>query len=416
MPLSAHPSLQADLTHAQSNQAVRKTALVSAFVGLAILGDSALYAVLPTQIDILGLNAGIVGLALSLNRVVRLLTNQLANRLVIRYTVANAFLWALIATIGTTAVWAFRVPALFLLAGRALWGLCWSVLRLGGYLTALEGQKSQQGRLFGLFRSGFRTGSLVAAISAGLLTDWLGFRQAFAIIAGASALAIPLYFLLQPLKSVHTNPMPVEAHVSEDNEPVSQAIRRLAQRINIGALLHSLILSLFTTTMGYYLTQKMATDAALVGVATLNGLLFAWLWISNIAIGPACGVVADKIGVQKTSRLLLITECIALCAIALASSLWLLLPAILILLAAGPGLEVVLDTQAGSVASASGRRSTTLATYTNWIDAGSALGPLVGFPLGNLLGLPFIYVLGAVLLLLWGFAQQPLRLNPQMEP
>jgi MFS family permease len=404
--LSAHPSPQTTSSLTYNRQALKKTALVSAFVGLAILGDSALYAVLPTQIDNLGLNAGIVGIALSLNRVVRLLTNHLANRLVVRYTVASAFLWALMATVATTAVWAWNLPALFLLAGRALWGFCWSVLRLGGYLTALEGHETQQGRLFGIFRSGYRGGSLVAAIGAGLLTDWLGFRPTFLIIAGVSALAIPLYLVLRPLQNVRANPEPIDAAVAISRPPVNRPIKQASQRINTGALVHSLILSLFTTTMGYYLTLKMTTDTVLLGVATLNGLLFAWLWICNIAIGPAFGFVADKIGSQKASRLLLVTECLALCAIALAPTMWLLLPAILILLAAGPGLEVVLDTQAGGVATASGQRGQTLATYTNWSDAGYALGPLVGFPLGNLLGLPLIYTLGAGLLLLWGFVLQ----------
>jgi MFS family permease len=414
MPVSVHPSLEAGVTRTQSHQAVKKTALVSAFVGLAILGDSALYAVLPTQIDILGINAAIVGVALSLNRVVRLLTNQLANRLVVRYTAANTFLWALIATIATTAVWAFNVPALFLLAGRALWGLCWSILRLGGYLTALEGHESQQGRLFGLFRSGFRSGSLVAAIGAGLLTDFLGFRRAFVIIAGVSSLAIPLYLILQPLRGVQGGPKPKKERVTAENQTNYRAVKRTAKRINIGALIHSLTLSLFTTTMGYYLTQNLAADTALLGVATLNGLLFAWLWISNIAIGPACGLLADKLGMRKVTLLLLITECLALCTVAITSTLWLLLPAILILLAAGPGLEVVLDTQAGAVATVSGHRSQIMATYSNWVDAGSALGPLIGFPLGNLLGLPLVYLLGTALLLFWGFGLQTDRLNSQV--
>ena len=204
MPLSAHPSLQADLTHEQSNWAVRQTALVSAFVGLAILAFRLIRG-LPTQIDILGLNAGIVGLALSLNRVVRLLTNQLANRLVIRYTVANAFLWALIATIGTTAAWLRCLPCSCWRQGVV--GL-YNGIAFGRLSYGVEGQKSQQGRLFGLFRSGFAPaagcGHQCRSVDrlVGVPTSLRHYRRRFRIGH------LPIF--LQPLKSVHTNPMPVD--------------------------------------------------------------------------------------------------------------------------------------------------------------------------------------------------------------
>ena len=51
-----------------------------------MLGDQALYAVLPTCFADLGLAPYQVGVLLSINRWVRLLTNHLAERLTLRYS------------------------------------------------------------------------------------------------------------------------------------------------------------------------------------------------------------------------------------------------------------------------------------------------------------------------------------------
>ena len=55
--------------------------LVALATGFSLLGDQALYAVLPVIHSDLGLSALQVGLLLSVNRWIRLLTNEFAHRL-----------------------------------------------------------------------------------------------------------------------------------------------------------------------------------------------------------------------------------------------------------------------------------------------------------------------------------------------
>jgi len=56
----------------------RHVLVVAMAVAISLLGDSTLYAVLPSHADPLGIKLAFVGILLSANRFVRLLTNSLA--------------------------------------------------------------------------------------------------------------------------------------------------------------------------------------------------------------------------------------------------------------------------------------------------------------------------------------------------
>lgn len=62
----------------------RSLLLISIAVALSLLGDQMLYAVLPVTHDAMGVPVTAVGLLLSANRWVRLLTNTLAARTITR--------------------------------------------------------------------------------------------------------------------------------------------------------------------------------------------------------------------------------------------------------------------------------------------------------------------------------------------
>jgi MFS family permease len=97
----------------------RPVALVSAAVALSLLGDSLLYAVLPSQAEVIGVPIELVGILLSVNRFIRLLSNSWAGSVCDRLGYARPFTAALLLGAATTA-W---TPA----------GVClWRVVRVGG--------------------------------------------------------------------------------------------------------------------------------------------------------------------------------------------------------------------------------------------------------------------------------------------
>jgi MFS family permease len=82
----------------------RELIVITLAVSLTLLGDSLLYAVLPTIWHKIGLELWMVGALLSANRFIRFLTNPIAGRLVERYGLRKPFMVAVfLAAITTVA-------------------------------------------------------------------------------------------------------------------------------------------------------------------------------------------------------------------------------------------------------------------------------------------------------------------------
>ena len=158
-------------------------------VSASLLGDTLLYTVLPVQASSLGISRPTVGVILSLNRWVRLGTNPLAARLYERLPAGLLVLVAILLTgISTTT---YAVPAMLLLffAGRILWGFCWSLLRLGSFLAALEDSTAHAGRRIGNTRAIWGIGYFGGAVYAPFAVELWGWATA---CLAAAALSVAL--------------------------------------------------------------------------------------------------------------------------------------------------------------------------------------------------------------------------------
>ncbi|NLN18402.1 MAG: MFS transporter [Firmicutes bacterium] len=390
----------------QKRSGLVHTALISVGVALAILGDSTLYAVLPTQFETVGLSAVAVGLVLSMNRLIRLVSNPLAAHLMAYRSPSRLFLWALVLAAVTSLAWAFPLPIAVLLIARALWGFCWSVLRLTGYLSALAVTPDRRATAFGLFRSIFRVGSLVAAVAAGLLVEKIGFRLLMAMTAAVSALGVPFFLWTNPMKGIRQATTPADSSSRAQGISWSEwLVGFLGSRdnlwINIGSFVQRLLSSLLAGTMGYYLQQRFGGDLILIGAAALSGLLNAWLWACNIVLSPLYGAAMDRWGRRLSLVVLIGVHVAALTTVGFGFALVPTIIAIMLSLAADVGMEVLLDTLAGDEASDKGDSGRALAGYSNWVDIGAALGPIVGYSIGVTLGLPVLYWIGVCLIVVW---------------
>ncbi|MEC9239801.1 MAG: MFS transporter, partial [Pseudomonadota bacterium] len=90
---------------------IKRPSKTVVFVGMAtafsLLGDQALYAVLPVYFEELGLAPIEVGLILSVNRWIRLITNDFAHRMSGRFRSDLLFTCALLLGSLTTAMYVF---------------------------------------------------------------------------------------------------------------------------------------------------------------------------------------------------------------------------------------------------------------------------------------------------------------------
>ena len=85
---------------------------------------------------------------------------------------------------------------------RLCWGVTWSFLRLGGYLSVISNsEEANRGRSMGIYQSVSSTGSLLGGLIGGILLDSWGFKPASMFLAFGTALAIPIAFTLKDVNS-----------------------------------------------------------------------------------------------------------------------------------------------------------------------------------------------------------------------
>lgn len=130
-----------------------------------------------------------VGVILSLNRWVRLLTNPLAARLYERFPAGALILVAIVLSALSTAMYALPAALAVFLLGRLLWGFCYSLLRLGSFLATLEDAASHAGRRIGNTRAVWGIGYFAGAAFAPVAVETIGWTGACVVAAALTLLA-----------------------------------------------------------------------------------------------------------------------------------------------------------------------------------------------------------------------------------
>jgi MFS family permease len=124
-----------------------------------------------------------VGVLLSVNRWVRLLTNPLAARLYERFPAGALVVVAIVLSGVSTAMYALPTALAVFLLGRLLWGFCFSLLRLGSFLATLEDAATHAGRRIGNTRSIWGIGYFAGAAFAPFAVESLGWTGACLLAA-----------------------------------------------------------------------------------------------------------------------------------------------------------------------------------------------------------------------------------------
>lgn len=383
----------------------RPVLVVSLVVALSLLGDSMLYAVLPVQYELFGLPVGAVGLLLSVNRYVRLVSNTLAGRLYERAGVRLPFLGAVALGAGTTAVYGLAPGLPLFVAVRMLWGTSWSLLRLGGQLTVLRySGAARLGSGMGAYQGISRLGSLAGMLVGGLLADTIGARVALLLFGAASALGLPLAMTVA-LHDVHVR-VPV---APTRRVPLWHAWRvllcgehhaaRQVAVVHVTAMWTALAAGLLGSSLGLLFRMRFGMQVEVLGlgmgIATFTGAALAARWISDLALGPVFGILIDRLGTRVVAAGLTAAAAAGPVLLAATTELHTILAGVALAHAGGTGLAVVLDAGAGRLA-LSGERARAMSRYATWWDLGSATGPALGYALLGVFGLPMTYVLGSL--------------------
>ena len=342
--------------------------LIGAATAFSLLGDQLLYSVLPSYYTELGLEPIQVGIILSANRWIRLVTNRLAEylcrRLPLMLLITLAFSLGAALTFGYAYLRAFSL----ILLARVLWGLSWSFIRQIGVMTVVDSaEEGRLGRMMGVYSGLSRTGSVIGNLAGAVGHDLLGFTMTLVIFGLASLLALPLGIASR--RSID--------HRETAGPPVIVAERASWALLVCGFVVGSVGPGLMMSTLGLLLASEIGREIQVVGVtvgvASLTGLLLAGRWIGELLGAPALGHLSDRMG-RRASAILFFT--IGGCS--LAAGGWLghpvaLIGSVLVLFISGVGTTVALTAEAGS------RGPRSVASYATASDFGSAVGPILGW-------------------------------------
>lgn len=348
--------------------ASRPTVLIGLATAFSLLGDQMLYSVLPTYFTSVGLVPYQVGVILSANRFIRLITNHLAEQLCRR--VRLGALTVLAFGVGALVTYAYAVVTHFglLVVARLTWGLCWSFIRQIGLMTVVESNPDHRlGRSMGFYSGISRTGSLAGNLLGAIGHDLLGYTTTLIGFSCVSLLAIPLgLFGREGLK-----------HRTAAEPDCEGDVVRSGGLLFCGFAVGCVGSGLVMSTLGLVLKQMVGEDVGLlgmtIGVASLNGLFLSARWIADFFGAPVLGHVGDRLGRKRATTMLFAIGTVALSISATVDALTAIALAILLFFLCAVGLTTILLAEAGR------RGSRATARYVTASDFGAALGPALGW-------------------------------------
>ena len=363
----------------------RTTVFTATATALSLLGDQALYALLPLYFQEIGLLPIQVGILLSANRWVRLLTNQLAERLVDRFPVNLMLVLSLALGALLSLAYAYISSFLVLLVARCLWGLCWSFIRHISVMGVASSTEPQNlGQIMGFYNGISHIGSVLGIVLGGILFDLIGFSTTLALFCLFSLFAVP--FAMR--SGVQTS------SIITDPQQNNQSSTRYSALLCCGFCIGSVGPGLIMSTLGFILLSRYGTEVALmgfvVGIATLNGLLLGCRWVLDTLGAPIYGALIDRTGIRVGAPLCFLVGLIVMLLLNLSENLAGLALGMIVFFMCGTALSTVVSAEASRLG------AKVFARYATAGDLGAAFGPVIGWGAYELIGTPnFVFVLGA---------------------
>ncbi len=381
-------------------------------MSLSLFGDLTLYAVLVTQLDVVGLSLGAVGIMLGVNRLIRIPGNPLAGFLFDRWGRRRLFILGMALGVLSTASYGLVRGFWPFLVGRLAWGIAWTLINVGGMAMVLDlSIQSNRGRLMGIYNAWQMAGLAISPLVGGFLVDAIGFRPAMLVCAGLTAAGLAVAVLAVPETSLPGHYPPKRPGDTKGSGGVSSVFTPVALfkgwwahlRANHGLVTAAglfLIIQfagegLVLSTASLLLQQRFGPNIALgslaLGVASAGGILLALRSLLASVIGPPAGHLSDG----RTGRWPVIAGSLALGMLgfgllASASSLWLVVLGVAVGAISTGAVAAALTAYVGDL-TPPGRQGVVMGAYATAGDLGSTAGPFLAFALLAALDLRWVY-------------------------
>lgn len=390
---------------ADRERSSRQVIVISLITAACLIGDSMLYIVLPICFAQAGLSSlWEVGIILSANRLVRLPLNPAVGWLYRHMSDRTGIFVATVLATVTTFSYAFADGFAEWLFLRCLWGVSWTLLRLGGFYCILNvSSDDDRGYFMGLYNGLYRLGSLAGMLLGGIFADWLGFSLTCIVFGACTAVTIVLGLIFVPRGNGG-----VPAGVRTEGRSLSWLWKDNAVLwvMATGLVVALIYQGLYAATLSELIRIHFGSSIALfggiaVGAATLGGILQAVRWGWEPWLAPGIGVLSDRRFGRRSMMVASLGAGVVvfgLVALSLPLPLWLIV--LLGIQLTGTSLTTIADSVASDTASVRGGR-VFMMWYSFSVDLGAALGPILAYLINDMWGMDAAYAGTAVLLLIF---------------
>ena len=344
------------------------TSLSAAVLSIVLMGDALIYVVLPISTDVFGVSLVWVGILLSANRFVRIVTYGAIAHATTTYGIRLTTIVACLGGAASTVMYWMFDGGWALLVARLLWGMSFAALTLATLAYAVADRR-RAGTRVGLSRAIQQFGSVVALTAGAWLAGQIGPKAAFLFLGLASFAALPFALAL-----------PQEPGNAPRGKtrwlPSPQMLDLLFFAVGFA------VDGVFAMTITLILADIVSYEAAILG----GGIVLSLRRVGDAIVSPLGGWLGDSFGAEKTLFVATLLTAIGLATIATGH------------VYAGAGAVIVgratiaaLGPATVAVRNPPEQVMHRLATMQTWRDFGAALGPLLsGFFLGAF-EIPVIY-------------------------
>jgi MFS family permease len=331
---------------------VRVVAVSGAVLGLGLLGDTLIYAVLPLYHAEWGISLTMVGVLLSLNRWVRLLANSIVAAIGEHIGARRLMITASIGSVMATTGYGLDGGEALQIAARMLWGISFAALNLGSLAYAVA-DRANAGKRLGLGRGMIGIIQTSCFVGGALLVLEIGPRNVFLVLG---ALTVPAIIAALMLPSLHT-------------EPTDRRGFQLPKphRLEIwGFLLGFSGDGVFLLTLAFLLKDSVTSVAPIVATS----LVLALRCLVEATGGPAGGWLGDRFGARPVS---VVTGSLMVVGYFLIAGHIDVVGSVVIVLMRGLFNTLIPVMVMQRV---TGGYLSSQASYSTWRDFGAAIGPL----------------------------------------
>ncbi len=384
---------------------------------LAIMGDSMLLIVLPIQWEEFGLTAvWQIGVIFSINRFIRLPINPLIGLFYKKFQLRTGLLIAIALAAISTFSYGMSQTFWFLVIMRAVWGIAWSLLRLGGYLTVIDvSTKATRGKYMGLYNGLWGLGGLVGMLGGGILADQTSIVFVTSLFAMFALFGFPMILAFVPSKPKE------EVETTSPQSSTSKTFTPYIWRVLFtGFTLGFFVFGLFATTLSP-LVERSYTEAwslfgLSIGAATLAGIIQAIKWGTDPLIASYTGKRLDASTNQiKILVLTVIAGGILLLILGFLPMMSLLIVFIFVFQIILTMFLTATDTLATNAAAQTGNSIKVITAHTIVVDVGAAMGPFLSYLVIEFFNITAVYVISSIFMFglaaMWYVFEKGLKVN-----